>query len=213
MSDEQTGGDRPQPTEAIPTSQTEALGGDALASDPTAPPAPAETTAAPDLGSSYESPFDAPATSKDEPAASTAYSAPATSKDEPAARAAYSAPPPSQQYQPPAQGYPYGQQAPAPSYAPAPYGSTTTTPTNTSALTLTILSGISLLFCGGLLLIPAGIFGILGLTKQTSDPTEAAKMTRWGWIAFGVGWVASILLTVILLFVVFGLASTSRSGY
>ena len=34
---------------------------------------------------------------------------------------------------------------------------------------------------------PALIFGIVGLSKQSTDPEGSARMTRYGWIAFGVG--------------------------
>ena len=68
--------------------------------------------------------------------------------------------------------------------------------TNTSALVLTIVSGVSVLFCGGLLAIPSVVLGVLGLVRQNSDPVSSRKMTRWGWWAFGIGIVLSIILIV-----------------
>ena len=48
-----------------------------------------------------------------------------------------------------------------------------------------------------MLTVPALILGIVGLSKQSTDPEGAARMTRYGWIAFGVGVLVSILaLTV-----------------
>ena len=111
--------------------------------------------------------------------------------------------------QPPAYGQaqpygqdPYAQQPPA-------YGAPQR---NGSALTLTILSGISILCCGGLLTIPALIFGIIGLTKQSTDPAESARMTRFGWIAFAIGIVVSVVIGGILLAVIIGSGEWSTSA-
>lgn len=187
MSDEQSGPDRPQPTEAIPTADTTAM-----PSDPTGAPS-GDVSFPPPPASGMDQPWDAPA---------------------PPAQPAYQPPP--QAYQPPpAQTYPYGQ---APPPAPQPYGygappayATGTPTTNSSALTLTILSGVSIMFCGGLLVIPALVLGIIGLTKQSSEPAESAKFTRWGWIAFAAGWVLSIFL-IIAFFAVFIASASDMSG-
>ena len=103
------------------------------------------------------------------------------------------------------QAPPYGQtpgygQAPPPG-GPAGYGAppyAAPQRTNTSALVLTIVSGVSILFCGGLLAIPAVVLGILGLVRQNSDPESSAKVTRWGWWAFAIGIVLSIVVAVAL---------------
>ncbi|MEO7421784.1 MAG: hypothetical protein ABIU87_05245 [Ornithinibacter sp.] len=114
--------------------------------------------------------------------------------------------------QPPAYGEPspYGQ-APPPSYGQQQFGSPFPGPyppgpaahgveqRNTSALTLTILSGLSILCCGGIFSIPALVFGILALTKQTTDPTESRRMTRFGWIAFAVGVAALVVVAGIVI--------------
>ena len=108
------------------------------------------------------------------------------------------------------QGYQpsYGQQPTYPAapsmgtgYSQAPYAAPRTT--NGSALALTITSAIAVVLCGGLLVIPALVFGIIGLTKQSSDPAQAAKMARWGWIAFGVGLLVSLIAVVVLFAFVF----------
>jgi hypothetical protein len=100
-------------------------------------------------------------------------------------------------------GQPYGG---APAYPPptaaSPYGARGGT--NGSALTLVILSGVLILFCGGLLLIPAAVFGAIGLAKHAGDPVGASRMTRYGWIAFAVGIVATVVVAAILLAVVIG---------
>ena len=100
--------------------------------------------------------------------------------------------------QPPPTGYPgYQQQQP-----------------NTGALVLTIVSGATLLFCGGLLVIPALIFGILGLTRQGSDPESSRRMTRYGWWAYVAGVVVSIIAVIVVVVVIIASSSSgSFSGY
>ena len=44
--------------------------------------------------------------------------------------------------------------------------------------------------------MPSLIFGIIALTKQGTDPAESAKMTRYGWIAFGITIGVVVLATV-----------------
>ena len=90
------------------------------------------------------------------------------------------------------QGYgqqpvPYGQ---SPYAAPGTYGQQSRT--NGSALALTIISGLATVSCC-LLSAPALIFGIIALTKQTTDPEGSARMTRYGWIAFAAGFALSLL--------------------
>ena len=86
--------------------------------------------------------------------------------------------------QPPA---PYGQ----PPYAPpGAYGQPART--NGSALALTIISGLATVSCC-LLSAPALIFGIVALTKQSTDPEGSARMTRYGWIAFAAGFALSLI--------------------
>ena len=82
------------------------------------------------------------------------------------------------------------------------------TPSNNSALVLTILSGVSVVLCGGLFVIPALIFGIVGLTKQSSDPAASDVATRRGWWAFGIGVAVSVLLVIVI--VVFFVATASN---
>ena len=75
--------------------------------------------------------------------------------------------------------------------------------TNNSALVLTILSGVGIFACCGVTIVSL-ILGILGLTKQASDPAQSAKLTKWGWIAFAaglalavlalIGWVAGVMV-------------------
>ena len=102
----------------------------------------------------------------------------------------------------------YGQQAygqPPASYAQPPYAAPGTygqpARTNGSALALTIISGLATVSCC-LLSAPALIFGIVALTKQTTDPEGSARMTRYGWIAFAAGFVLSLL--AIGVFIAFG---------
>ena len=108
--------------------------------------------------------------------------------------------------QPPAQ--PYGQQYYAPG-APA-------VPSNTSAIVLTIVSGVSMLGTAFFVGIPSLIFGIMALTSNTSDPVGSRKKSRTGWIIFAVNVAILILLIVgaIVLLVASGTSSpTFDSGY
>lgn len=120
----------------------------------------------------------------------------------------YGAPPPgpSPYPQPEAPQDPYAQPAPyAPSGA-APYGDPSSpygappaayyqqapSQQNTSALVLTILSGIGVFSCCGVT-IPALIFGIVALVKQSTEPVQSAKLAKWGWIAFAAGFALAII--------------------
>lgn len=96
-----------------------------------------------------------------------------------------------------AHGQPTYGQAMAPAPGPYPYAAAAqASGTNTSAMILTIVSAISVLFCGGLLVIPAMVMGIVGLTKQSTDPEGASRMARNGWIAYAVGVVATIIVVI-----------------
>lgn len=79
-----------------------------------------------------------------------------------------------------------------PSFPTGTYGRPVT-PTNVSAVVLVVVSGLSMLMCC-VPLLPALIFGIVALTKNSDDPEGSRKVARWGWIAFGVGAVVSVLI-------------------
>ena len=134
--------------------------------------------------------------------------------------------------QPPAAPYsepvsdPYGQQLPAPPYGqqlPAPpYGQqyyapgAPAVPSNTSAIVLTIISGVSMLGTAFFVGIPSLIFGIMALTSNTNDPVGSRKKSRTGWIIFAVNVGVLIVLIVgaIVLFMASGTSSpTFDSGY
>ena len=87
---------------------------------------------------------------------------------------------------------PYGDPN-APYGAPPPgYYSQAPSQTNTSALVLTILSGLGIFACCGVTIVSL-VLGILGLTKQATDPAQSAKLTKWGWIAFAAGLVLAVV--------------------
>lgn len=117
----------------------------------------------------------------------------------------------------PYEANPYGQ----PGYVQQPYGSTAygqapyalppgpyqpyqpygaPPPKNTSAVVLTVLSGVATALCC-LLGLPSLVFGIVALTRQVTDPASSARMTRYGWITFGVliglGAIGVVVLGVI----------------
>ena len=111
-------------------------------------------------------------------------------------------------------GYPSGSGQPSgpplPSGAPNPFGTPPpSSQPNTSAIVLTVLSGVATLtvYCACIGL-PSLIFGILGITKQSTDPEGAARMTKIGWIVFGV----MTLLTVLAIAGVIAAAVMSESS-
>lgn len=109
---------------------------------------------------------------------------------------------------PAAPGQPSG--PPLPSGAPNPFGTPPpSSQPNTSAIVLTVLSGVATLtvYCACIGL-PSLIFGILGITKQSTDPEGAARMTKIGWIVFGV----MTLLTVLAIAGVIAAAVMSESS-
>lgn len=146
--------------------------------------------------------------------------------DDQAAGSAYPPPPPPPGYaaptgsdQPPYGSAPYGS-APygsAPAYGAPAYGAPAYgTPAQGSPASLSG-STIALLVVSGLLTlgacgtgIPALVFAIIAVTKK-DEAAEAAKWTRWGWIALGVT-VAVVVIAVAGLFAL-ALSTGSSSGY
>ena len=118
--------------------------------------------------------------------------------DEPATEPAVSppAPPPmSNPYaqQPPVQ--PYGQPQPDqqyPAYGQQPYPTGPHTEPNASAIVLTILSGLSLVFCN-ILAVASLVVGIIALGKNSTDPARSRRLTKIGWIVFAGAWALAIL--------------------
>jgi len=123
---------------------------------------------------------------------------------------------------------PYAQQPPAPPYGqqPSAYGQqyyatgASTVPSNTSAIILTIVAGLSTLTTC-LIGIPSLIFGIMALTSNSTDPVGSRKKARTGWIVYGINAGVVVLLIVIgvVLLVVSGVNFDSQefgnpsSGY
>lgn len=138
--------------------------------------------------------------------------------------AAQTTPPVSNPYaqQPPAP--PYGQQPPAPPYGQQypTYGQqyyptgAPTAPSNTSAVILTIVSGVSMLGTLFFVGIPSLIFGIMALTSNTTDPVGSRKKAKVGWIiyAVNVGVIVLAIVGIAALVVINGTSSsTFDSGY
>ena len=120
-------------------------------------------------------------------------------------------PPASHAQQPPPAPYgqPYGQAQPGqvPTYG-QPYASGQHTEANTSAIVLTVLSGVSLIFCN-ILAVASLILGIVALTKNTSDQRGSRRLTRIGWIVFASVWAVAILVLVGL--IILGATSSDNS--
>ena len=86
----------------------------------------------------------------------------------------------------------------------APYGAPPAK--NTSAVVLTVLSGIATVLCC-LFGLPSLILGIVALSRQTTDPQGSARMTRYGWITFGV----FLALAVVAVFLIGAFGTLSDS--
>lgn len=113
----------------------------------------------------------------------------------------------------PPPGTPPGQLPPPgapqyPAHVPPPLIYPPPTPPNTSAIVLTVLSGVTIL-TGYCCIIGIGplVFGILGITQQASDPQSAARMTKIGWALFAG--LTLLLILGIALFVVFAVLAES----
>ncbi len=145
--------------------------------------------------------FSDPTAPADPPPPSPYGAPPATpSQVPPPPSAPYGTPPPVNPYPTSGQS-PYGQpQAPygdpnAPYGAPPQaYYQQLPSQSNTSALVLTIISGLGMFCCG--LSVVSLVLGIIALVKQSTDPVQSAKLAKWGWIAFAVTAVLGVLLVV-----------------
>jgi len=122
---------------------------------------------------------------------------------------------------PPPVSNPYAQQPPAPTYGqPQPgqqypaYGQQTyatgapSTPANTSAIILTILSFLSL--CN-ILAIGSLVLGIMALTKSSTDPEGSRRSAKIGWIVFAVSWV--IVIVGFVGIIALGIATGNNGTY
>ena len=224
---ESTGDGKQQPD---PEQHPEAAPGDtqdqssgSVFNDPTAPvwadpTAPIPATPAAEVASAWvqdtpEPPLVPPAA----PGASSPYGQqPPAPQVTPPASNPYAQQPPAPPYVTPSSN-PYGQQYPAPPYGQQYYAAgAPAVPSNTSAIVLTIVSGVSMLGTAFFVGIPSLIFGIMALTSNTTDPVGSRKKSRIGWIIFAVNVSILVLLIVaaISFFVVSGTSSTTvDSGY
>ena len=129
------------------------------------------------------------------------------------------APPVSNPYaqQPPTDPYgqpagQYGQPQPGQQYPPygqSPYATGASAPSNTSAIVLTIVSGVSMLGTAFFVGIPSLVFGIMALTSNNTDPVGSRKKSKVGWIIYAIN------AAVVVLVVVFGVVALvvfSRDG-
>lgn len=81
---------------------------------------------------------------------------------------------------------------PGPGIPPYPYAPPP--PPNTSAIVLTVLSGLAVVtgYCCVIGIGPL-VLGILGITKNASDPEGAARLTKIGWIVFAALTLLAVL--------------------
>ena len=210
-----------QPEAALGDTQDQSSG--SVFNDPTAPvwadpTAPIPATPDVEVASAWvqdspEPPLVPPAA----PGASSPYGQqPPAPQATPPASNPYAQQPPAPPYVTPSSN-PYGQQYPAPPYGQQYYAAgAPAVPSNTSAIVLTIVSGVSMLGTAFFVGIPSLIFGIMALTSNTTDPVGSRKKSRIGWIIFAVNVSILVLLIVaaIAFFVVTGTSSTTvDSGY
>lgn len=85
-------------------------------------------------------------------------------------------------------------------------------PANTSALILTIVSGVLTLsgICCVVGIVPL-VLGVIALTQNSTDPEQSRKLTR-------IGWVTLVVLTILLLLALGGMflyafLGTPSGGY
>jgi hypothetical protein len=204
--------ERGEPTQAVPAEGTQQL--------PSEPPAPAqpageEPLQAPNPYEQARNPYAAGAPGYGYP---TSQPGPPPAPGAPGTVGAGFPPGPPPAYgQQPTGGQPYGQVQPygqqpygqqgQPGYAPSPYARPRQT--NTSAIVLLVVSGLSTLV-GCFFAIPALILGIMAVVKQGESPADSAKFTRWGWIAYAIA-LAFVVIGGIIAIAIF--ASTTSTGY
>ncbi|EAP97140.1 hypothetical protein JNB_16684 [Janibacter sp. HTCC2649] len=204
------------PTEQIPqASPTEQIPqGSPTEQIPQAAEFPPSVPPAPSFGSpSYDAPYQAPRGQSNPYAGSSAQPTNPYAATPPPAGDPYAVPQPA--YDPyaatvgvgaqggyPAYSAPGQWQAPPPAYGAPPAQ-------NTSALVLTILSGIATLTCC-LPMVVSAVIGIIALTKNATDPEGSRRLTKWGWIAFGVLLALSII--AIIVFISLGVSGVFDDG-
>jgi len=214
--------DPEQQPEAAPADARDETSGSVF-NDPTAPvwadpTAPIPATPAAEVPSAWvQDTPEAPLVPPAPPGVSSPYGQqPPTPQAVPPVSNPYAQQPPAAPYAQPVSD-PYGQQFPAPPYGQQYYApGAPAAPSNTSAIVLTIVSGVSMLGTAFFVGIPSLIFGIMALNSNTTDPVGSRKKSRIGWIIFAVNVGILILLIVgaIALFVVSGTSSTTfDSGY
>jgi len=214
--------DPEQQPEAAPADARDETSGSVF-NDPTAPvwadpTAPIPATPAAEVPSAWvQDTPEAPLVPPAPPGVSSPYGQqPPTPQAVPPVSNPYAQQPPAAPYAQPVSD-PYGQQFPAPPYGQQYYApGAPAAPSNTSAIVLTIVSGVSMLGTAFFVGIPSLIFGIMALNSNTTDPVGSRKKSRIGWIIFAVNVGILILLIVgaIALFVISGTSSTTfDSGY
>lgn len=107
------------------------------------------------------------------------------------------------QYGHPQPGQPY------PAYGQSPYSTGASAPSNTSAIVLTIVSGVSMLGTAFFVGIPSLVFGIMALTSNSTDPAGSRKKSKIGWIIYAIN--AAVVALVVIIAVI-ALVAFSRDG-
>jgi len=159
-------------------------------SPPSAPTPPAQPGSAGFVSPSVP----APPPVADSPVAVPAYGTPGPVPGQPYAAQPYAAQP----YAPPPYApRPYPGQYPAGPWYPGyqPYAVSPAAPTSASTVVLTVISALCVLSCYGVLIgIGPLIMAIIALTRNSSDPAGARRLTRIGWIVLGSLFAAAVVV-------------------
>ncbi|HEY3688317.1 MAG TPA: hypothetical protein VGL93_35085 [Streptosporangiaceae bacterium] len=108
----------------------------------------------------------------------------------------------------PAQVYPPGGYPPPYAYG---YGYHPDPGARGGAIAALITGCIAIVVCVGLLAVPTAILGGVALSRADTDPASARRLTKWAWIALGIGAGLMLLLFVgyiVLMIVIAGNAAS-----
>lgn len=106
---------------------------------------------------------------------------------------------------------PYGVPPPAPFRWPTGTPHPAVNPTSVSSVILVVVSAVALLFCANIFAIPSLVLGVVALSKNKTDREGGNRLTRIGWILFGVLTALAVLAVIIIIAIAAN--SDPYSGY
>jgi hypothetical protein len=78
-----------------------------------------------------------------------------------------------------------------------------------SATGALVVSIIEVVLCGGLFAVPGIVLAAMAMSRSTTDPESARKLTLWAWICAGIAPVIGIALGIVYFVYVLNTSSTS----